>query len=527
MKLRTLLLMAALSLLVATGLVAALSSTYVDWAKSPVQYLMTKGEAAAWKNIQSDGQAQTLVELFWARRDPTPGTVVNEFKDDFDARVKYADGHFTSARTPGSMTDRGKIFILFGPPTQPVQRSGTGPQSTILTTPTMATSTDSSAQPFSPRQLWVYEAVKSPELKKLNVPRAEFGFVDQYGTEQWSLERSGRTDISDLMQKIVQADIVNPNLTAPPPPPATKAQAAPAAIVPMAAPAAPAAMTAFKTPAYETAVAAFRAAKASPYKNLAVSYGEFVTPAGEFFVPVELYVEKAAGLTADTSDLTFFGVVEDVTGKPVQVFEEPAKLTASQGDFFFDRTLTLAPGKYKGTFGLAQAGKPVTMSTANMDLAPLDKGETGISDLILSNNVYPLSVAQRPTDPFAFGGIKVVPKANSVFRKADDLWYFIELRNPGLDESSKAPKVQIKVDVEGTSDEKKPVRMSAPLSEADVQPLKGVEGHYAIASGIPLGSFKPGSYTIKIKAIDTVKKNTYNLQKDFRILPDAAAANKP
>src|SRR5205807_7106367 len=115
-------------------------------------------------------------------------------------------------------------------------------------------------------------------------------------------------------------------------------------------------------------------------------------------------------------------------GKPAAILEEPAKLAASKDDLFFDKSLTLPPGKYKGTFGLAQGGKPVSMVSTELDVPAMEKDTAGVSPLILSNNVYALSVAQMPTDPYAFGGIKVVPKSDSTFHKSDELWYFLELR---------------------------------------------------------------------------------------------------
>src|SRR5689334_5227740 len=97
---------------------AALSPKFVEWGKGPAQWLMTKDEQAQWKKIGDDTAAQAFVDLFWARRDPSPGTPVNEFRDEFDARVAYADKSFPQGHTKGSMTDRGHVMIVLGPPTK-------------------------------------------------------------------------------------------------------------------------------------------------------------------------------------------------------------------------------------------------------------------------------------------------------------------------------------------------------------------------------------------------------------------------
>ena len=121
-------------------------------------------------------------------------------------------------------------------------------------------------------------------------------------------------------------------------------------------------------------------------------------------------------------------------------FEQPATLAASKDDFFVDKSLTLPAGKHRGIFGLAaeRQGRRARRR-ADMELAgTLDKDATAISQLILSNNIYPLTEAQKADDPFAFGGVKVVPKADRAFRPSDELWYFFELRNPGLAEPALA-----------------------------------------------------------------------------------------
>src|SRR5205814_1786468 len=111
---------------------AGLSSSFSDWGKGPAQWLMTKDEQAQWKKIDDDAAAQKFVDLFWARRDPSPGTPANEFKDDFDARVASADKTFAQGRSKGSMTDRGHVFIVLGRPSR-IDRTSPEPSSTILT----------------------------------------------------------------------------------------------------------------------------------------------------------------------------------------------------------------------------------------------------------------------------------------------------------------------------------------------------------------------------------------------------------
>src|SRR3954453_19276135 len=97
---------------------AGMSANLADFGKGPAQWLMTKDELAQWKKIDNDAAAQAFIDLFWARRDPSPGTPANQFKDDFDARVAYADKAWPEGRNKASMTDRGHVFIVLGRPSK-------------------------------------------------------------------------------------------------------------------------------------------------------------------------------------------------------------------------------------------------------------------------------------------------------------------------------------------------------------------------------------------------------------------------
>ena len=108
----------ALAVLAAAALPAfAGLSQYKDWDKSPeYQLLATDAERKDWKKVSSDEEASKFIALFWARRDPDLKTPVNEFKIRFDALVGKADELFTLGRKRGALSERGRLFILVGPP---------------------------------------------------------------------------------------------------------------------------------------------------------------------------------------------------------------------------------------------------------------------------------------------------------------------------------------------------------------------------------------------------------------------------
>lgn len=492
----------------------AISKQFEEFAEGPTSLLLTPEERKDWKRLKTDAEAQAFVDLFWARRDPTPGTPANEFRALIEDRVRVADEKFGSAKVRGAETDRGKTYIVLGSPTS-MRRAGNPGGGTVQSPAQMGTSPTMSMegggmQTYGSRELWVYEQAKIDNLQ-FGQPVVQVGFLDQYSANEWKRERVQGTDFKSISERVAEQYITQPGLTEVPV--FTTEATAPVAAVPAVA-VGPGAIT---TEALVAAADAARAANATS-DTLFVNWGEYITGTGEHFVPVNLYVTPKAGLTAGTA-VTFFGRVEPAAGgDAVVAFEEPVTLTASGDNLVYGRSLTLAPGTYQGTFGLARDGQPVAIVSRPITITGLTKDAPSVSQLILSNNVYPLAEAQNPTDPYAFGGLKVVPKGDAVFRQSEDLWYFIEARNPGLDPATSQPNMTMKITVAGKTTEGKSVRMAGAASATNTIEIRGVPGHYGLGQAMPLQTFKPGQYTIKVQVKDTILDKTYDLEEAFTVV---------
>ena len=94
-----------------------LSSTYKKWLNEDVRWIITPEELSAFKQLSNDEERDAFIEQFWLRRDPTPDTPENEYKEEHYRRIAYANEHF-AAGIPGWRTDRGRIYIAYGPPDQ-------------------------------------------------------------------------------------------------------------------------------------------------------------------------------------------------------------------------------------------------------------------------------------------------------------------------------------------------------------------------------------------------------------------------
>ena len=93
------------------------TSPYTRWLEEEVVYIITTQERDSFLRLETDKERTDFIEQFWLRRDPTPGTPENEFKDEHYRRIAIANLHFPTAKgTAGWKTDRGRIYILYGPP---------------------------------------------------------------------------------------------------------------------------------------------------------------------------------------------------------------------------------------------------------------------------------------------------------------------------------------------------------------------------------------------------------------------------
>ncbi len=112
-------------------------SAYQKWLSEDVAYIITAEERRVFLVLRTDEERDRFIERFWLRRDPTPDTAENEFKEEHYRRLAYANEHFASS-VPGWRTDRGRIYIVYGPPDE---------------------ITDHSAE-STPRQVWLYRHIE-------------------------------------------------------------------------------------------------------------------------------------------------------------------------------------------------------------------------------------------------------------------------------------------------------------------------------------------------------------------------------
>ena len=557
------LLFALAGLAIAASALAELAKNK-DWDKSPEAYFLTPAERTEWKSVSTDEEADKFIALYYARRGG------DAFKQEISRRIAAADQQFKMQRYKrGADSVRGHLLIVLGAPSRVSQSRAQDAASNdgdITRIETKALGESQAAINYT----WTYLADKFPPAFGLGEVKADITVDPAKGKDE--LKNSGA--IEKDMATVAEKSIVNPNATVGAAAPAPAAAAGPAkAAAAAAAATAPAAPT---MPLPAAVKSSLEGVAGKPTGDAGFWAGTFRSATGDEFLALQFYLATNKPAFSANTPLKFGGVVTDESGKEVDSYWEDATFTevteGTRKDKVFDRSVTLQPGSYKGVFGLftAEGQPPVASSSFNFKLDP-KTSDFEVSPLILSSGLVPLTKRPGPSDPFVFGTekpIKVDPKGDHLFSKADSLWYFYTVDNPTLpavsaDAAAAAAAAPAPTPAAGAAAAAPAPAAAAPkprvMTRINVQrdgqdafaPFTGpaelvqtAPGVYSTGNEIPLASFEPGYYTFLISVRDlnaakgTAANKGVDRREDFVVLmpdgsmppkaaPKAAAPAKP
>jgi len=150
--------------------------SYQRWLDEDVVYILLPEERVAFLGLTTDEERNQFIEQFWLRRDPTPGTPENEYKDEHYGRIAYANEHFAS-KLPlpagaGWRTDRGRFYIMYGAPDEIESHPSGG----IYERPAHQGGGTTVTSPF---EIWLYRYIQGVGSQVL------IQFVDTNGTGEF------------------------------------------------------------------------------------------------------------------------------------------------------------------------------------------------------------------------------------------------------------------------------------------------------------------------------------------------------
>jgi GWxTD domain-containing protein len=499
-----------------------LETPYKKWLNEEVGYIISDEERKVFKTLQTDDERQTFIENFWLRRDPTPDTEENEFREEHYRRIAYANDRFASG-IPGWKTDRGRIYIEYGAPDE----IDSHPSGGTYERPYEEGGGSTSTYPF---EQWRYRYIEGigtniilefvdttmsgeyrltmdPSEKDalLYVPGAGLTMAEQMGLAD-KTQRFTRTDGTHLgtgsmplpesmneFTRIEQyAKIFNP--------------------------------PAIKYKDLEAVVSSSIKYNLLPMKVL-VDYIPLTASSVLTAITIQFdtkdmqFKDKE---NASTATINIYGRLSTLARRPLSPFEDVVTVTQptemlqalieASPHQIYQKIVPLQPGDYRLNIAAKDlvGGNTGTFEKA-IHVPRMDEDVLSASSLILADKLEKLPTKNIGTGPFSIGGSKVRPRIGMSdpeipgFSRSEKLGIYMQLYNFESDETTHKPDGQIDYEiVKLGANASAPVQKVFDNSEA-VKDLQGGASQVVVEHLLPLTELDPGQYKLTIKATDKLR----------------------
>lgn len=500
-----------------------LDEIYKRWLEEDVRWIITEEERNAFKKLETDEEREQFIEQFWLRRDPNPDTVENEYREEYYRRIAYANQHFSSG-IPGWKTDRGRIYIMFGPP----DSIESHPSGGSYQRPFWEGGGTTSTFPF---EIWFYRYIEGVGSG------IEIEFVDPTMSGEYRIARS--PDEKDALLFVPGAGLTL----------AEELGLASKADRPF-----------FSPGNRERYPLMAQRAQDQPFERLQllanlqrppkVKFSDLATIADaeltvEFDVlPFQmrtdyLQVTENSILTTFTilmenQDLAFKNVggiheakvniharIRPVTGRRPFLFEDVVTQQYTEDTFdvgvqqksIYQHKITLPPGNYVVDLVLRDINSGRTgVIHHGIEVPRYAEGQLATSSLILADKIEPLH-GRVAAGPFVLGNVRVRPNVNSIFKPGDPVGVYLQVYNPGIDQTTLRPAVDIEYIIwrEGKEVLRLPEDGQNGLSRFTTQQI-------TLARLLPVEMLGPGTYTLEVRITDQVKQAVVTPKAQFTIL---------
>jgi GWxTD domain-containing protein len=499
-----------------------LMGPWKKWLNEDVVYIITDEEKQAFKRLKTDEERQQFVEQFWLRRDPTPDTEENEFKEEHYRRIAYANDHYASG-IPGWKTDRGMIYIKYGP----ADEIDSHPSGGSYERPYEEGGGETSTYPF---ETWRYRYIDGigtnimiefvdttmsgeyhistdPEEKDalLYVPGAGLTQMEQMGMAS-KTQRFQRTDgthlgtgnqpLPESMNEFTRLE-QNAKL--------------------------------FKAPAIKFKDLESAVNSTIRYNTLPMHVRADYIRITDSTVLTSLTLQfKNNDLQYATKDkvakatVNLYGRITSLTRRPVNWFEDTVSMEvpsemlqqAMTGSRVYSKSIPLAPGTYR----LNIVAKDVVGNTMNNFEMPLvvphyDEDQLGSSSLILADELERVATKSIGAGQFVIRSSKVRPRVDETFKQGETMGIYTEFYNFGMDQKTKKPTGSIEYDVVNKANNQTVMSQTEDLSSIPNASAFLV----TVEKKLPLKALPPGNYTLKLKVVDKLKNQTLTPSAAFTV----------
>jgi GWxTD domain-containing protein len=511
----------------AKALKQELSKTYKKWLDEDVVYIISDEERKAFKQLSNDEERDQFIEAFWQRRDPTPDTEENEFKEEHYRRIEYANEHF-AAGIPGWKSDRGQIYIKFGP----ADEVESHPSGGTYERPMEEGGGETSTFPFEQWRYRYLEGIgqeviiefvdscmcgeyrmtidRSEKDALLETPNGGATLYEQMGLASKSsrftngLERLG-TGPGSSMYTSKQFDRLEQytKLSAPAP-------------------------VKFKD-LQDEVVSHKIHLNPMPFDVRA----DFVRVTAEtVLVPFTVQL-KNRDITFVNKDgvqrgvVNIFGRVTTLTGHIAQTFEDtvqadiPAELLAraTESSQVYWKAIPLRPGRYKVDIVVKDVnGDRVGTWSKGVLVPDFADDRLEASSLIVADLMEPVAAKNVGTGSFVIGATKVRPRVPPAdgkpmsFKRSQKLNFWMQVYNLGLDDKTHKASATVEYNVVDTATNK-PVIHTVESTDT----MGNIGDQVTLQKTLSAANLVPGVYRIQIKVNDNISKQTVDPSVTFAV----------
>jgi GWxTD domain-containing protein len=496
-----------------------LHGVYKTWLEQDVRWIITDTEQQAFKRLTNDEERDAFIENFWQRRNPSPDSPENEYRDEIYARIAYANEHYAAGK-PGWMTDRGHIYIAYGKPDDIDSHPSGGEYERPMDEGGGSTAT-------FPFEVWHYRYIEGIG------ENIDLEFVDtcQCGDYHYTIDRSEK----DALKMVPNAGLTQSEQNGQ----SSKADRFGGSnyeqlgLGPMNQ------MNQnkeFDRIDLQAKIMAPPPIKFQDLEEYMVSSKILTGPIFPFdvrtdyakvtndtvSVPITVQIRNS-DITFNTKDGVSIGKVEiqgrvsNMTHKTVQTFgdavsvDTPAELLGAKQktQSVYWASLALRPGLYKVDVVVKDVNNPdhVGHWTRSLVVPKYDDDTLGHSSLILADEMYRVPSKEIGAGNFVIGDTHVRPRVSAgpsvpaSFHRNQSLNFWMQVYNLGIDEKSKQNDATITYEIVNLATNK-PV-LDTQESSTKLSPNAD---QLTLEKSLPLASLQPGQYQVNIKINDVVTK---------------------
>ena len=498
-----------------------LMTPYKKWLDEDVIYIITDEERRVFKNLSTDEEREQFIEQFWLRRDPTPDTVENEFKEEHYRRIAYANERYASG-IPGWKSDRGRIYITYGPPDEIEEHPSGG----SYERPMEEGGGETATYPF---EQWRYrylegigtnviiefvDTTMSGEYHMTMDPSEKDALLYVPGAGLTMNEQMG---LSTKTQRFTRTDGTHLGTGTDP---------------------LPESMDEF------TRLERFAALQKPPvikFKDLEAAVTTKITynvlpmlARADFFPATSSSVMVNITLQFNRKDLQFkqtdnvskaavniYARITTMSRRVANVFEDVVSVEVpsamlqegSKGVNVYQKSVPLAPGIYR----INIVAKDIVGGNMNnyemaLNVPRLEDDRLMTSSLVLADKLEKVATRDIGAGQFVIGSSKVRPRVGEGFRRDEKMGIYMKIYNLGNDEKTHKPRGEVTYEIVKAGDNSKVLDFTEDLAS-----LEGSASQMTIEKLLPLQTLEPGKYVIRLKVNDKIRNQSLTQSAEFSI----------